>query len=145
MHPQATRVANRRFGQGTSETVAETAGRPEHCEGVNDIGAEGAFGELQQQQLALAIEGLRPLDKILRLAVETSQTGEVSAIKLVELDDVGNPTGIYSIPLGAMRPSNVAILESKPVSLPPISLEPIDEDGGQQQAEKMANDRSAGS
>jgi hypothetical protein len=78
------------------------------------------FGELLQRQL---FEGLHPLDKILRLAVETDREGHVTTVKLVELDQAGESTGIYLIPR-EVRPGNVTVLESKPIHLPAIQLTP---------------------
>jgi hypothetical protein len=78
------------------------------------------FGELQQRQL---FEGLRPLDRILRLAVETDREGRVSTVKLVELDEAGEATGVYLVPFGVPL-SNAVPLESAPIHLPPVELEP---------------------
>jgi hypothetical protein len=79
------------------------------------------YGELLQRQL---FPDLRPLDKILRIAIETNLEGRVSNAKLVELDEAGEATGVYEIPFGAAR-SNVVPLESKPIHLEPITVEPI--------------------
>jgi hypothetical protein len=79
------------------------------------------YGELLQRQL---FPDLRPLDKILRIAIETNLEGRVSGAKLVELDEAGEATGVYEIPFGAAR-SNVVPLESKPIHLEPITVEPI--------------------
>jgi hypothetical protein len=78
------------------------------------------FGELAQRQL---FENLRPLDKILRLAVETNREGFVSTVKLVELDEAGEPTGVYLIPFDVAS-SNVTPLESKPINLREVTAEP---------------------
>ncbi|MGH9746503.1 MAG: hypothetical protein ACRD59_10405 [Candidatus Acidiferrales bacterium] len=82
------------------------------------------FGELQQRQL---FEGLHALDKILRLAIETDREGRVSSIKLVELDEVGNATGLYSIPVHATV-SNTIPMEPKPIHLEPVALEPREDE-----------------
>jgi hypothetical protein len=79
------------------------------------------YGELLQRQL---FPELRPLDKILRIAIETDREGRVSSAKLVELDEAGEATGVYLIPFGAAQ-SNVVPLESKAVHLEPISVEPL--------------------
>jgi hypothetical protein len=79
------------------------------------------YGELLQRQL---FPELRPLDKILRIAIETDREGRVSSAKLVELDEAGEATGVYLIPFGVARP-NVVPLESKAVHLEPISVEPL--------------------
>jgi|GraSoiStandDraft_29_1057270.scaffolds.fasta_scaffold67788_2 hypothetical protein len=99
------------------------------------------FGELHHQQLCLEIDGLRPLDKILRLAVETDDTLEVSDVTCVELDEAGNPTGEYVIPRGA-EPSNVTPIQPKPKDIPPPSLEPIKEE---EDKEKKKADGNPGS
>jgi hypothetical protein len=81
------------------------------------------YGELLQRQL---FDGLRPLDKILRIAIETDRAGRVSTAKLVELDEVGQATGVYLIPLVATRP-NVTPLEGKSIHLDPPALEPLND------------------
>ncbi len=80
------------------------------------------FGELHHQQLCFEIEGLRPVDKILRLAIETDESLEVSDITCVELDDAGNVTGDYPIPRIAAQ-SNVMSIQLKPMVIPPPPLE----------------------
>lgn len=85
------------------------------------------YGELQQRQLILDIEGIRPLDKILRLAVETDRVGQIATVKLVELDTAGTPTGIYLVPFDIAR-SNVIPLETKPIDLPAIELPPLNDE-----------------
>lgn len=102
------------------------------------------FGELQQQQFVLDIDGLRPLDKILRIAVETDREGQVSAVKLVELDEAVNPTGIYLIPFDA-APSKVIPIETSPVDLPPVALEPIKDVEEEKKKKKKADDGTFGS
>ena len=82
------------------------------------------FGELLQRQL---FPEFRPLDKILRIAIETDREGRVSSAKLVELDEAGEATGVYVIPFGAARP-NVVRLESKAVHLEPVVVEPLAKD-----------------
>ena len=93
------------------------------------------FGELQQRQL---FDGLRPLDKILRLAVETDREGRVSTVKLVELDEAGEATGVYLIPFDVAR-SNVTTLESRPIHVEPVKLEPLEnnEERAQKQKQKQ--------
>lgn len=76
------------------------------------------YGELLQRQLFEH----RPLDRILRIAVETDREGHVSTVKLVELDEAGDATGVYLIPFGVTA-SNTIPLESKPIHLPPVELE----------------------
>jgi hypothetical protein len=79
------------------------------------------YGELLQRQL---FQDLRPLDKILRIAIETDREGRERTAKLVELDEAGEATGVYVIPFGAARP-NVVPLESKAIHLAPVTVEPI--------------------
>lgn len=77
------------------------------------------YGEIAQRQLFEH----RRLDKILRIAVETDREGHVNSVKLVELDEAGEATGVYLIPFD-ISPSNVAPLESKPIHLNPVEVEP---------------------
>lgn len=83
------------------------------------------YGELRHQQLALDIEDIRPLDAILRIAVETFPDGEVSSISVVEMDTAGEVTGTYCIPAD-VELSNVTPMQAKPVELPAPTLEPIE-------------------
>ena len=92
------------------------------------------YGELLQRQL---FQDFRPLDKILRIAIETDQEGRVSSAKLVELDEAGEATGVYVIPFGAARP-NVVPLESKAVHLDPITVEPIAKEAPQTEKKTKA-------
>jgi hypothetical protein len=92
------------------------------------------YGELLQRQL---FQDFRPLDKILRIAIETDREGRVSSAKLVELDEAGEATGVYVIPFGAARP-NVVPLESKAVHLEPITVEPIAKDAPQTEKKTKA-------
>ena len=71
------------------------------------------YGELLQRQL---FKDLRPLDKILRISVETDREGRVSTVKLVELDEAGGATGVYLIPF-AVTPSKIVPIESKPIEV----------------------------
>lgn len=86
--------------------------------------ANATFGELRHLQACFDIDGLRPLDRILRFAVESDVTREVSTVTLVEVDEARNPTGTYVIPPLGTKLSNVTPLEAKPVELPPVTLEP---------------------
>ena len=90
------------------------------------------FGELKQRQL---FEGLRPLDRILRLAIETDSEGRASTVKLVELDEAGEATGVYLIPFG-VADRNAIPLESKPIHLEPLKLEPRGHEEREKQARK---------
>jgi hypothetical protein len=82
------------------------------------------FGELHHLQAALAIEGLRPVDKILRLAVETDGGREVSVVSFVEMDEAGNVTETFIIPF-EIEPANISPLQARPVDLPAPALEPL--------------------
>jgi hypothetical protein len=100
------------------------------------------YGELHQLQTALEIEGLRPLDKILRLAVETDASREVSDVSFVETDEAGNVTETYRIPFD-IEATNITPIQVKPVDLPPPTLEPLrDEEQEKQKKQKKANERN---
>ncbi len=89
-------------------------------------------GENHHQQLCLAIEGFRPIDKILRMAVEVDDTTrEVSAVTVVEVDDADNVIGTFGIPFDA-QPSTVTPIQAKPVDLPPPTVEPLRPTGEEQ-------------
>lgn len=99
------------------------------------------FGELHYLQMCLQIEGLRPVDNILRLAVETSPaTLEVSTVTVVEVDDAGNPLAVYAIPLAQPPASNITIMQAKPVELEPPQIEPLQKIEEIADAEKRANE-----
>lgn len=95
------------------------------------------FGELQHLQLCLEIEGLRPIDNILRLAVETDATREVSAVTLVELDDAGNALSVYPVPFGGNL-QNITSIQTPAVDLPPVVAEPLKKEEEQEQKKKNA-------
>ncbi len=78
------------------------------------------YGELHCIQLALAIEGLPPVDKVLRLAVETGSDREVQAITVIECDEGGEVKNTFSVPLN-LQPSNITPLQAPAVSLPPVN------------------------
>jgi hypothetical protein len=75
------------------------------------------FGEIRQLQLALKIDGLRPIDKSLRIAVETDAQGDTTAITLVQVDEAGNVTNSYLIPSVSAR-SNVVPAQAAAIDLP---------------------------
>jgi hypothetical protein len=105
------------------------------------------FGELHHLQRTLQIEGLRPVDKVLRLAVEPDRT-EVCRVTFVEMDEAGNVTETYRIPL-VVEEAKVTPLQAKPVDLPAPPLEPLKpeaEEVGQKRREgKTGNVRKLGS
>lgn len=91
-------------------------------------------GELNHLQLALKLDGLRPIDTILRFAVETDAERQVTGIILVESDEVGNVTNVYAIPVvAATAKSNIVPAQSAPIDLPAPTLEPLEKP--QEQAE----------
>lgn len=94
------------------------------------------FGEIQHLQLYLELNGLPPIDNILRLAVETDATREVSSVTLVEMDDAGKPTGAWVIPFGHIS-GNVTPIQTPPVDLPPVVAEPLKKE--EQQKQKKEN------
>lgn len=85
---------------------------------------ERTHAEVHQQQLAFQIDGLRLIDSVLRLAVETDTNGEVENVFLVEMDTAGNVTESYRIPLDG-QVTNVTPLQPKPVELGPPQVEPL--------------------
>lgn len=104
-----------------------------------------SYGELHHVQASLDIQGLRPLDKILRLAVETGASRDVSAVTLVEVDDKGNVTETFGIPfISEIETVKVSQLQSKAVDVPPPTLELINNTQEEEQAEK-SNERKLGS
>lgn len=80
------------------------------------------FGELNQQQLLLAIDGVSLRNVVLRLAIETDEARLASNVILVEMDESGNVTNTYVIPFEAAEGTNVIPLQTPPVSLPPVAL-----------------------
>lgn len=96
------------------------------------------YAELHQQQLALDLDGVQMRDQIVRLAVETDATRQVSSVTLVEMDEARNLTGTYAIPFDAEL-GNVAPLQPKGVDLPPPLLEPL-----KKEAEEKREKRDAG-
>jgi hypothetical protein len=83
------------------------------------------FAEIHQRQLALKLDGVPMLDQILRLAVETHATGDVSSVTLVEMDEHRNVTESYRIPYDA-EPSKVVRMEPKAINLPPPKIEALE-------------------
>jgi hypothetical protein len=81
------------------------------------------FAEVRQLQWVLKLDGLRPIDKILRIAVETDAQGATADITLVEVDEAGNVTNSYAIPPGTAR-SNVQPAQVAAIDLPAPAVEP---------------------
>lgn len=99
-----------------------------------------SFGELRQLQLNLD-DGVST-DRLIRIAVETIVTGEASDITLVEMDEAGNVTDTYLIAQqGRMSQvsGNVVPLQTRPVELPPVTLEPNDEAADNTRMERDAS------
>jgi hypothetical protein len=101
---------------------------------------ERTFAELHQQQLAFQIDGLRLIDRILRLAVEIDATGEVESVILVEMDTAGNVTETYRVPLDVAA-GKVTPLQPKPVELGAPQVEALADEN----EAKEKNDRHVGS
>ena len=96
------------------------------------------YAELHQQQLLLNLDIAVPKSRILRLAVETDGTRQVSNIILVEMDEAGDVSGTYVIPFERV-PENVILLQPKGVDLPPPPIEPL-----KQAEEEKREKRDAG-
>ncbi|MHB8412982.1 MAG: hypothetical protein ACYDDI_13700 [Candidatus Acidiferrales bacterium] len=97
------------------------------------------YGELLQREL---FKDLIPLDKILRIAIETNAEGRVSTAKLVELNDAGKPTNVYLIPFDAAA-SNVVPLAKKPVDVGPQTVEPIPAEEEQKKRKRQKGERTS--
>jgi len=82
-------------------------------------------GEQGLLDLVFEMEGIEIRDGILRLAVETDETRQVSAVKLIEMDGDRSITGEYEIPFGAM--DGAISMQPRGVSLPPASVGPLEE------------------
>src|SRR5271157_128475 len=101
------------------------------------------FAEIRQLQWVLKFDGngLRPIDKILRLAVETDEQGEATDITLVEVDEVGNVTNSYVIP-AAVAKSNVIPAQTPAIDVQPPVVDPKKTEGqnAQEKAKKKKNE-----
>ena len=111
------------------------------AEGAPGRYLERTHAEVHQQQLAFQIDGLRLIDSVLRLAVETDTNGEVENVFLVEMDTAGNVTESYRIPLNGQA-ANVTPLQPKPVELGPPQVEPL---AAEETEAKENNGRKLGS
>ena len=78
---------------------------------------ETTYAELNQQQMAFEFEGLPCLDRVVRIAVETDVSGDVSQVSLVELEEFGTITGLYRISL-VKTVNKVKSLQARAVTLP---------------------------
>jgi len=93
------------------------------------------FAEIRQFQLVLKFDEARSLDKILRIAVETDEQGETTAVTLVEVDKRGRVTNSYLIPL-AVAKTNVVPAQAPGVDVRPPLVVPRKSE--QQQQPKAA-------
>jgi len=99
---------------------------------------ETTYAEVNQLQMALEIEGLRPLDTILRLAIETDPLGDVTQVSLIELDEAKNITNTHVIPLGTTALSKVIPAQTKAIDVPPLNLEPLENRQSQLKTKKKS-------
>jgi hypothetical protein len=93
-------------------------GEPEDVPGRSQV---RSYAELRQLSLAFEMEGIAPTH-VLRLAVESDSFHNTSAITLVEVDEAGEPTRIFDIPLSV---ANVLVMQTKPIDVAPPKLEVI--------------------
>jgi hypothetical protein len=96
---------------------------PGHCQSLS-------YAELHHHQLCLELGGTVVTDSMLRLAVETDSSREVSTVTVVEMDMSGNLTGTYAIPLVIAAgftddTANITPLQQPGILLPPPPLEPL--------------------
>lgn len=96
------------------------------------------YGEIAQRQL---FKDLWPLDRILRIAVETDAEGRVSTVKLVELDQAGHATGVYLIPFDVSL-GNVVSFETKPIAPDAPEVVPIDTEAENEKRDKREQRKS---
>jgi hypothetical protein len=101
------------------------------------------FAEIRQFQLVLKLDGVGPIDKILRIAVETDEQGETTDVTLVEVDKLGRVTNSYLIPL-AVAKSNVVPAQAKAVDVPPPTVVPRKSELQQQKAAEQTKKKKNG-
>jgi hypothetical protein len=97
------------------------------------------FGELHHLQRTLQIDGFRPLDKVLRLAVEPD-AAEVCRVTFVEVDEAGNVAETYRIPLSSEE-TKITSIQAKPVDLPPPTLEPLTTEQEEQEGKRREGNK----
>lgn len=80
------------------------------------------YPEIHAQQLLMEYVPEPVFDRVLRLAVETDELGEVSRVVLVQLDEKGNPYRPWEIPLGAAPKVSQfrAVEKEKELGAPPV-------------------------
>lgn len=84
------------------------------------------FGEIVHQQMCLELDGFRPLNNVLRLAVEPNPvTREVLTVSVVEVDDSGALVNAFVIPELERSVAKIALMRSQPVVLEPPTVEPL--------------------
>ena len=82
-----------------------------------------SYAEIRHRQYVLDLGLAIPLDGILRIAVETDETGRASMISVVELNEARKITGSYTIPSEVQR--RVIPLRPKAIDTPAPRLEPL--------------------
>lgn len=82
-----------------------------------------SYAEIRHRQRALEFGHPIPIDGILRIAVETDDTGRASTISVVEMDEERQITGSYIIP--SETQPGVIPLRLKPIDTAPPKLEPL--------------------
>jgi len=92
-----------------------------------------SFAELRQMKLAFQTEGANSTH-LLRIAVEPDASGNTSTVTLVEVEQSGQATRIYEIPVGS---ANVVVMKSKPISLEPVVPEIIEEPAEEAKSEEV--------
>jgi hypothetical protein len=93
------------------------------------------FAEIRQFQMVLKFDGVRSLDKILRIAVETNDQGETTNVTLVEVDKRERVTNSYLIPL-AIAETNVVPAQAPAVDVQPPTVVPKRSEQQQKAAEQ---------
>jgi hypothetical protein len=78
-----------------------------------------------------------PLDGTLRMAYETDSTRCVSRVALIQMNQDGDVIDMYDVPVAATSSQmNVVPLEPKGIDLPPLNVEPLEQDDQQQDGEQ---------
>jgi hypothetical protein len=77
------------------------------------------------RQMAFEFEGIPAPDRFLRIAVNTTPSGEAKAVALVEFDERGSLLNAYPIPIAAESRITQFPIRKEGVSLPPPVVVPI--------------------
>jgi hypothetical protein len=88
---------------------------------------EASWAELRQARLAFDL-GVTVPDGIIRFAIEAPPAGMITGITLVEMDQGRTVIGLYDVPL-QVASSRVVSMQARPVSLPPPTVEPLEDMG----------------